>query len=91
MPDPRLSKLAKILVHYSLDLKAGNQLEIRTNPLAQELALLVYEEAIKTGAHVFNSISFPGSEKIFFDFASADQLDFVSPVRKLIYESFDVI
>lgn len=91
MPDPRLSKLAQILVHYSLGLKAGDQLEIRTNPLAQELALLVYEEAVKTGAHVLNTISLPGSEKIFFEYANGNQLDFVSPVRKLVYESFDAI
>jgi leucyl aminopeptidase (aminopeptidase T) len=31
MSDPRLAKLAKILVHYSVELKAGDQLEIRTN------------------------------------------------------------
>lgn len=91
MPDPRLSKLAQILVHYSLSLKAGDQLEIRTNPLAQDLALLVYEEAVKTGAYVLNTITLPGSEKIFFEFASDDQLDFVSPVRKLVYETFDAI
>lgn len=91
MPDPRLSKLAQILVHYSLSIKAGDQLEIRTNPLAQELALLVYEEAVKAGAHVLNTISLPGSEKIFFEFASDNQLDFVSPVRKLVYETFDAV
>ncbi len=52
MADQRLTKLAQILVHYSLEIKPGDQLEIRTNPLAQELARLVYQEALIAGAHV---------------------------------------
>lgn len=89
MPDIRLEKLAKILIQYSLEIKAGDQLAISTNPLAHELTLLVYEEAIKAGAHVTTTVSMPGTEKIFFDYATEDQLDFVSPVRKLIYETYD--
>lgn len=91
MADLRLTKLAKILVQYSLELKPGDQLEIRTNPLAQDLALIVYQEAVKAGANVFSSISIPGSEEIFFKFANDDQLDYVSPIRKQIYETFDAI
>jgi aminopeptidase len=91
MTDIRLNQLAKILVNYSLEIKPGDQLEIRTNPLALELALPVYEEAVKAGAHVFTSISIPGSEEIFFKFAKDEQLDYVSPVRKQIYETFDAV
>jgi aminopeptidase len=89
MPDSRVNKLAEVLVHYSLDLQPGQQLNLRTNPFAEELALAVYTEAIKVGAHVFPQISLPNSEEIFFKFATGDQLDFVSPIRRLIVESFD--
>jgi len=89
MPDSRILKLADILVHYSLDLKPDQQLILRTNPLADELALAVYAEALKAGVHVFPQISLPNSEEIFFKYASEKQLDFISPVRKLIVESFD--
>lgn len=89
MVDSSIQKLAEVLVHYSLDLKAGQQLNLRTNPLAEELALAVYAEAVKAGAHVFPQISLPNSEEIFFKFASDEQLDFVAPIRKLIVESFD--
>jgi aminopeptidase len=91
MTDMRLNQLAKILVNYSLELKPGDQLEIRTNPLAHDLALIVYEEAVKAGAYVHNSISLPGSEEIFYHFANEDQLDYVSPIRKQIYETFDAV
>ena len=91
MPDKRLEKLAQILIHYSLEIKPGDQLEIETTPLAQDLALLAYEEAIKAGAYVMNSIGLPGGEEIFYKFANDDQLDYVSPVRKMITKSFDAM
>lgn len=91
MTDQRLAKLSEILIHYSLEIKPGDQLEIRTNPLAQDLARLAYQEAIKAGAHVLNSISLQGGEELFFKYAGDNQLDFVSPVRKLITETFDAM
>jgi len=89
MPDPRITKLAKVLVHYSLELKPGQHVTLRTNPLAEELALEVYREAIQAGAHVFLQLGLPGAEEVFYKHASENQLDFVSPVRKLITETFD--
>jgi aminopeptidase len=89
MPDPRIIKLAKVMVHYSLALQPGQQVLIRTHPLADELTLAVYEEAIKAGAHVFIQNPVPGTQEIFFKYASDAQLDHVSPIRKLINETFD--
>jgi aminopeptidase len=89
MPDPHVTKLAKIMVHYSLALKPGQQCVIRTHPLAEELTLAVYEEAVQAGAHVFVLNAVPGVEEIFFKHASDAQLDYVSPIRKLITETFD--
>jgi aminopeptidase len=89
MPDPRVTKLAKIMVHYSLALKPGQQVVIRTHPLAEELTLEVYEQAIKAGAHVTILNAVPGADEIFLKYASDAQLDYVSPIRKLITENFD--
>lgn len=91
MVDQRLVKLSQILIHYSMEIKPGDQLEIRTNPLAQDLTQLVYQEALKAGAHVLNSITLQGGEELFYKFAGDDQLDYISPVRKLITETFDAI
>jgi aminopeptidase len=89
MPDPRVTKLAKVMVHYSLDLKPGQQLRIYTHPVAEELTLAVYEEAIKAGAYVFIQNTVPSTDEIFFKYASDAQLDYISPIRKLITETFD--
>jgi aminopeptidase len=89
MPDPRVSKLAKVLVHYSLGLQAGQKLVIKTHPLADELNLAVYEEAIRAGAFVTILPRTPGAQEIFYKYASDAQLDFFSPLDKLITETFD--
>jgi aminopeptidase len=91
MPDPRVKKLAEVLVNYSLNLHAGDQFQLRTYPIAEELALAVYEEAVKAGAHVLQMINLPGTDELFYKYASDGQLDFVSPVRRLVVESFDAL
>ncbi len=89
MTDARIAKLAKVIVNYSVELKPGQTFWFRTTPLAEELNLAIYEEAIKAGAHVFIDQRMPGSEEIFFKYASDEQLDYVSPLRQIIVETFD--
>jgi aminopeptidase len=89
MPDPRITKLARIMVDYSLRLKPGQQVQIRTHPIAEELTLAVFEEAVKAGANVFIQSVTPGADEVFYRHASEAQLDYVSPVRKLVAETFD--
>jgi aminopeptidase len=84
MPDPRITKLADVLVHYSLDLKPGDHLALGANTAAEELALEVYKIAVQTGAHVHWNITFPGAREILFKYASDDQLDYVSPVDRFV-------
>jgi aminopeptidase len=89
MPDPRVARLAKVLVHYSVEIQKGQQVVIRTGPSAQELTLAVYEEVVKAGGYPFVMNSVPGLEEAFFKFASDEQLDYISPVQKLVMETFD--
>lgn len=89
MADPRVEKLAKVMVNYALELQPGQQFWLRTTPLAEELNLAVYEEAVKAGAHIFVDQRMPGAEELFFKYASEEQLDFVLPMRKMIVETFE--
>ncbi len=89
MPDPRITKLAKVLVNYSLGIKPGQQFHLSSSISSHDLTLAVYEEAIKAGANVYLEQPLDEAPEIFFTYASDAQLDFVSPVRKLIYETFD--
>ena len=89
MADPRVEKLAKVMVNYSLELKPAQQFWLRTTPLAEELNLAVYKEAVKAGAHVFVDQRMPGSEEIFFKHASDEQLDYIAPIRRTVVETFE--
>ena len=89
MADARVEKLARVMVNYSLELKPGQTFWLRTTPLAEELNLAVYEEAVKAGAHVFVDQRMPGAEEIFYKYASEEQLDYVSPLREHIIDTFD--
>ena len=91
MSDPRVTKLAQVLVHYSLELKPGDQFMMSSSPLAHELNLAVYEEAVKAGAHVLPLIQMPGAREIYFKNASDEQLAFISPVQRMVIEEFDAI
>ena len=91
MTDPRIDKLAQVLIHYSLGIQPGQQLRIATTPYADELSLAAYEQAVKAGAHVLIDNTIPGSEEIFYKYASDEQLEYVSPVRRLVIESFDAL
>jgi aminopeptidase len=91
MPDPRVTKLAQVIVRYSLDLQPGELFTLATSPLAEELSLEVYKEAVKAGAHITIQNSLPGAEEAFYVYASDEQLVHVSPVRKLIWDTFDAL
>jgi aminopeptidase len=89
MTDPRINKLAQVLVHYSLGLQAGQQVQIRSHPIAEELTQAVYEQVIKAGAFPFVQVTVPGLDEIFYKYASDAQLEYISPIRKLVTETFD--
>jgi len=86
MPDPRVTKLAQVLVNYSLDLQPGEEFALETSPLAEDLNLAVFKEAILAGAHVTVHNTLPGEEEIFFKYASHAQLDYIPPMMRLISE-----
>lgn len=89
MADPRVTKLAQVLIHYSLNIQPGEQLLISSSPLAEALTRAAFKEAVIAGAHVSVLNSVPGLQEILFKYASEAQLTHVSPVQKLIFETFD--
>lgn len=91
MTDPRIDRLAQVMVHYSLELKPGQKLVIVSTPLAEELVNAVYRQAIMTGAHVHTDIRLPLLQEIFFKHASDEQLDFVPPIDALVMKEFDAV
>jgi aminopeptidase len=88
MTDPRISKLAQVLVRYSLELQPGEEFCLETSPVAEELSLAVYKEALLAGAHISVLNNLPGTEELFFKYAGEAQLEHVPPFRRMVVEQF---
>jgi len=89
MTDPRLRKLAHVLVHYSLALKPGDKLLISAPAFAEPMIREIYREAIRAGAHVGTKIRVHGLQEILFREANDEQLTHISEVQKFEIEYYD--
>lgn len=89
MTDPRVAKLARLLVTYSLRLKKGEILRINGEVVSLPLAKAVFEAAIEAGAYPYIALNVPEAEEMLLKKGSADQLSFFQPVHKLEFEKVD--
>ncbi|MFH0816542.1 MAG: aminopeptidase [Methanobacteriota archaeon] len=89
MADPRVEKLAKLVVNYSIYCKKGDKVLITAPPIAEPLALEIFREVIKAGGHPQMNVVFERANEIFFEEAGPEQLAFKSPFRKFLSENLD--
>jgi aminopeptidase len=82
MGDPRVAKLAQVLVHYSLGLKEGQLFQINAQAIAAPLVRALYREAILAGAYPLLRIGLDGIDELFYKHASADQLTHISELAR---------
>ena len=90
MRDPRLDKLADVLVNYSTGVKKGQLVRLNADPIAMPLMEAIYERCIKAGAHVLFQCQPNSLSEIFYEHASDDQLKYVSPIAKQTIKQVDV-
>jgi aminopeptidase len=88
--DPRVEGLARILVGYSTEVKAGEVVSIDGESAAEPLLLAVYEEVLKAGAHPILNVSLDGQAVAYYRHASDAQLDWISPVSEWLLDNVDV-
>ncbi len=91
MKDPRIEKLAKLLINYSLNLKTGQKLLIKGSDLAAPLITECYREAVALGAHPEVEVSLPGLAEIMLKDGSDEQLKYISPRSHSIVDDYDAI
>lgn len=89
MVDPRVTKLAQVLVHYSLKLKPGDLFRISAHAVAAPLVREVYREALLAGAHPFTNIKISDLDELFYKHSSEDQLRFISELVRQETELID--
>ncbi|NLN17656.1 MAG: aminopeptidase [Firmicutes bacterium] len=89
MRDPRVTNMAKVLVHYSLGIKPGDFFVIRSGEVATPLIKAVYEEALQAGAHPEVQIRMSEINEIFLKNANDEQLQYVSSLTRIPVEEAD--
>ena len=90
MTDPRVEKLAEVLVSYSVAVRPGDRVLIEGDSLAEPLLKAVYVKVLQAGGHPLMTVSLPGTDEMFFRYASKEQLQHVPPPRKLAVETYEV-
>jgi aminopeptidase len=89
MPDPRVKRLAKILVGHSLGVKRGETVLIASSSeLAKPLVLEVFREVLTSGGHPLTGVAFEEMQGIFFRTASRAQL--LNLPRTKLYEAKNI-
>jgi len=87
--DPRLDKLADVLVNYSTGIEPGWLVRISGEPVATPLVEAIYEAVVKAGAHPMVRLAPESLANTFFKHASDAQLDYVNPVTKFEMQTID--
>jgi len=88
MIEPRIEKVAQILVDYSVQVQPGDLVSLRGSTLAAPLLEAIYRRAIARGGFVHLGVSLPGLDEFFMRNASLDQVRFISPVEDLMIEKY---
>jgi len=91
MTDPRVAKLAHLLVNYSLELKPGQIVRIDAGAVAAPLVRETYRASLRAGAHPRTRIEVDGTDVISLQESSEQQLTFVSELDRLEVEQLDAV
>lgn len=89
MSDPRVAKLARLLVRYSVPLKAGDLFRIVANAVAAPLVREVYRETLLAGAHPLLRLSLDGLDRLLYKYGSEEQLRHISGLARQEIEDID--
>ena len=89
MRDPRLDKLAAVLVHYSIAAKPGQLIRIAGDTVGLPLLEAVYEQVLKAGAHPLIRLSSSEMADALYELASDAQLQYLAPTALQEIEAID--
>jgi aminopeptidase len=88
--DPRVEKLADLLVNYSVAVRAGDRVLIEGTSQAEPLLKAVYVKVLQAGGHPLMDAAPAGVEELFFRYASDQQLQYIHQPTRLIMDTYDV-
>ncbi|MBS1248722.1 MAG: Aminopeptidase 2 [Chloroflexi bacterium] len=89
MIDPRIKKLANLLVNYSVEIQPGEWVLIRGSMLAEPLISEVYRAVLEAGGHPTVRLGSDALNKNRFLYSSDEQLAWVSPLEEMLINKID--
>ena len=89
MPDPRIEKLAQVLVQYSIGVKPGDKVIVQGGAIASPLLKAVVAEVIKADGHPLTLAQIPGVKELLYHHGSDEQLQFIPEPMKIAFETYD--
>ncbi len=90
MIDPRVRKLAHVLVHYSTEVKPGEKVQIMGSPASEPLLREVYSEVLRVGAHPIVRMRLTDQDYLYYQEANEAELDYLDPLLMQEIEAIDV-
>jgi aminopeptidase len=90
MVDPRVEKLAKLLVEYSAEVKPGDKVRLSGEVIALPLLRETYKYAILAGAHVVLQLEDEYCADVLARSGNDEQLSWVAPNARWMAEESDV-
>jgi aminopeptidase len=91
MSDPRVARLADLLVNYSLELQPGEQVRIDASTVAAPLVTELYRYALRAGAHPRTRVEVEGLDVIAVGESSDEQLVFISDLDRQEVEQLGAV
>jgi aminopeptidase len=89
MQDLRLTKLANVLVNYSVAVKPGQLVRITGNPVASPLLVEIFRHVVRAGGNPIVRMAPDEVGEILLKEGSDEQLKFVNPVNLFESEKID--
>lgn len=91
LSDPRIARMAKVLVEYSLGVQPGWTVTIDATTAALPLVQAAYIEVLRVGAHPYVLLDAPGLKTALLRLGSDEQLMQENMYKRLMVERSDAI
>lgn len=87
--DPRVERLARVLVEYSMQVEPEQLVTLQGHPAAAPLLRAVYRAVIQAGANPMALVSLPGADEIMYTHGNEQQLTRITPLQRAFIEDAD--
>ncbi len=91
MKDPRVERLADLVVDYSLGLGEGQVLRIDGFQAAAPLAVALYRSALEAGANPYTNLTLEGLRELLVEHGTDEQISYISPVQWKEIDTLDAV